>query len=49
LLFYRFFLQRAGDPGEVVGAAMYLASGAASFTTGAILTIDGGASIPTSE
>src|SRR5713101_2613317 len=44
-----FPLQRAGDPNEIVGAARYLASDAASFTTGAILTIDGGASIPTSE
>jgi len=37
-----FPLQRAGEPEEVVGAALYLASAAASFTTGAILTIDGG-------
>ncbi|MBV8506514.1 MAG: SDR family oxidoreductase, partial [Alphaproteobacteria bacterium] len=37
-------LQRIGQPEEVVGAALYLASPAASFTTGAILTIDGGAS-----
>ncbi len=42
-----FPLQRAGDPNEIVGAALYLASDAASFTTGAILTIDGGASIST--
>ncbi len=39
-----FPLQRAGEPEEVVGAALYLASDAASFTTGAILTVDGGAS-----
>jgi NAD(P)-dependent dehydrogenase (short-subunit alcohol dehydrogenase family) len=39
-----FPLLRAGEPGEVVGAALYLASNAASFTTGAILTVDGGAS-----
>ena len=38
-----FPLQRAGDPEEVVGAALYFASPAASYTTGAILTIDGGA------
>jgi NAD(P)-dependent dehydrogenase (short-subunit alcohol dehydrogenase family) len=37
---------RAGEPEEVVGAALYLASPAASFTTGAILTIDGGQSNP---
>ncbi len=35
-------LQRAGDPGEIVGAALYFASDASSFTTGAILQIDGG-------
>jgi len=41
-----FPMRRAGDPTEIVGAALYLASDAASFTTGAILTIDGGASHP---
>ncbi len=41
-----FAMKRAGDPDEVVGAALYLASDAASFTTGAILTLDGGASNP---
>ncbi len=35
-------LQRGGQPSEIVGAALYLASDAASFTTGAILTVDGG-------
>jgi NAD(P)-dependent dehydrogenase (short-subunit alcohol dehydrogenase family) len=35
-------LKRAGDPGEIVGAALYFASDASSFTTGAILQIDGG-------
>ena len=39
-----FPLQRAGEPEEVVGAALYFASPASSFTTGAILTIDGGSS-----
>jgi NAD(P)-dependent dehydrogenase (short-subunit alcohol dehydrogenase family) len=39
-------LQRAGEPEEVVGAAMYFASPAASFTTGAVLIIDGGSSNP---
>lgn len=38
-----FALQRAGEPEEVVGAALYLASDAASFTTGAIIQLDGGA------
>ncbi|HZP45196.1 MAG TPA: SDR family oxidoreductase [Candidatus Binataceae bacterium] len=44
-----FPLQRAGEPEEVAGAAMYFASPAASFTTGAILTIDGGSSNPKSQ
>jgi NAD(P)-dependent dehydrogenase (short-subunit alcohol dehydrogenase family) len=35
-------LQRAGRPEEIVGAALYFASGASSFTTGAILRVDGG-------
>ena len=35
-------LKRAGDPGEIVGAALYFASDASSFTTGAILPVDGG-------
>ena len=37
-------LQRGGQPDEVVGTALYLASEASSFTTGAILPVDGGAS-----
>ena len=36
-------LGRAGAAGEIVGAALYLASDASSFTTGAVLKIDGGA------
>ena len=35
-------LQRGGEPGEVVGAALYFASAASSYTTGAVLKIDGG-------
>jgi NAD(P)-dependent dehydrogenase (short-subunit alcohol dehydrogenase family) len=35
-------LQRGGEPGEIVGAALYLAAAASSYTTGAILKIDGG-------
>jgi NAD(P)-dependent dehydrogenase (short-subunit alcohol dehydrogenase family) len=35
-------LQRAGDPAEIVGAALFLMSDASSFTTGAILHADGG-------
>ena len=36
-------LGRGGQPEEVVGAALYFASDASSFTTGAILPIEGGA------
>jgi NAD(P)-dependent dehydrogenase (short-subunit alcohol dehydrogenase family) len=35
-------LGRAGEPHEVIGAALYFASDASSFTTGAILRMDGG-------
>jgi NAD(P)-dependent dehydrogenase (short-subunit alcohol dehydrogenase family) len=38
-----FPLRRAGDAQEIVGAALYLASDASSYTTGTILTVDGGA------
>jgi len=40
-----FPLRRAGVPDEIVGAALYLASSASSFTTGTIITVDGGASV----
>jgi NAD(P)-dependent dehydrogenase (short-subunit alcohol dehydrogenase family) len=36
-----FALGRGGQPHEVVGAALYLASGASSYTTGALINIDG--------
>ncbi len=35
-------LQRAGNPDEIVGAALYLASDLSSYTTGAVIKIDGG-------
>ena len=37
-----FPLRRGGQPAEIAGAALYLASDAASFTTGAIFPVDGG-------
>lgn len=35
-------LQRGGEPHEIVGAALYLASPASSYTNGAIIKVDGG-------
>ena len=39
-------LRRGGQAEEIVGAALYFASDASSFTTGAILKIDGGSAYP---
>ncbi len=36
-----FALGRGGEPHEIVGAALYLASDASSYTTGALINIDG--------
>ena len=41
----RIALERGGRPEEVVAAALYLASDHASFTTGAIIRIDGGSTL----
>ncbi|BBY58170.1 SDR family NAD(P)-dependent oxidoreductase [Mycolicibacterium sarraceniae] len=40
--FGRHALQRAGEPAEIIGAALFLMSDASSFTTGSILRADGG-------
>lgn len=38
----RMALGRGGEPEEIVGAALYFASAASSFTTGSVLQVDGG-------
>jgi len=41
----RYPLGRLGQPREIVGTALYLASDLSSFTTGSTITVDGGVSI----
>jgi NAD(P)-dependent dehydrogenase (short-subunit alcohol dehydrogenase family) len=48
--FHRYWIedtpqQRAGEPEELGGAVVFLASSASSFMTGSVLTIDGGYSV----
>ena len=38
-------LQRIGDPDEIAGAAVFLASRAGAFMTGQKIVVDGGATI----
>jgi NAD(P)-dependent dehydrogenase (short-subunit alcohol dehydrogenase family) len=35
-------LERGGEPTEIVGAAVYLASDASGYTSGSVITVDGG-------
>jgi hypothetical protein len=36
-------MRRAGQSEEIVGAALYLASDASTYTTGSVIVVDGGA------
>lgn len=38
-------LQRLGQPAEIVGTALYFASDLSSYTTGTIVTVDGGVTV----
>ena len=37
-----FAARRVGQPDEIVGTALYLASDASSYTTGSVIAVDGG-------
>ena len=41
----RYPLQRLGQPREIVGTVLYFASDESSFTTGTVITVDGGVSV----
>jgi NAD(P)-dependent dehydrogenase (short-subunit alcohol dehydrogenase family) len=36
---------RAGQPSDIVGTVVYLASAASGFTTGSIIKVDGGSAL----
>ena len=38
--------KRIGEPDEIAGMALYLASPASSYTTGQVMVVDGGITIP---
>lgn len=38
-------MNRSAEVDEIIGAALYLAGGAATFTTGEVIVVDGGASV----
>jgi NAD(P)-dependent dehydrogenase (short-subunit alcohol dehydrogenase family) len=38
----RIVLERIGDPSDIVGAALFLASDASAYCTGATIRLDGG-------
>ncbi len=42
-MFSRIPMKRGGDPHEIIGIALYLASDASSYTTGSLIKVDGGA------
>ncbi len=42
-MFSRIPMKRGGEPEEIIGIALYLASDASSYTTGSLIKVDGGA------
>lgn len=39
-------LERLGEPADIAGAMLFLASDAASYITGQTIVVDGGATLP---